>query len=231
MRANVHLLRLAALTAFAGLAAAQVPAVSSFTGATVFGAVSSPASDQTIGFVFTPNSNIVVSALGVWEDPTLGVTPLATSHQVGLWTSGGTLLASATVLTSSPFTGAWRYVPITPVTLTAGQSYTVGNEITAPFSDTFARVDVPGGTVTSPLITVGPAVANATAGGFSIPNITNPAALARFGPNLIVQAAAPTPPTASVPISPWALGFIAVGLALMAALVMGMRHPASGGAL
>src|SRR4051794_39543468 len=125
MRVNVHVLRLAALTAFAGLAAAQVPAISGFTGATVFGAVSSPASDQTIGFSFTPASNVVVTALGVWDAST--GDPLTQSHQVGIWTAGGTLLASGTVPANGPLTGSWRYVSISPVTLTAGQSYIVGS--------------------------------------------------------------------------------------------------------
>jgi uncharacterized protein DUF4082 len=226
MRANVHLLRLAALSAFAGLAAAQVPAITSFTGATQFESISSPSSDQTIGFTFTANGDILVTALGVWDSTP--ADPLTQTHQVGLWTSGGTLLASATVLTTSPVTGEWRYVAITPVMLQAGQSYIAGSEITAPFSEIHSRVNLPGGTVTtSPLITIGLATANATAAGFSVPNITNPAALARFGPNLLVQAAPVITPPTPVPISPLALAAAGIGLALVAAFALGLRRPAT----
>jgi hypothetical protein len=111
--------------------------------------------------------------LGFWEDPGNGGTPLNSSHQVGLWNSGGTLLASGTVLFNSPLTGNWRYLAITPVTLTAGQSYVVGSAIQSPFTDTFSRVDLPAGTVTTnSLIAVNGAVENAFAGGFSFPATT-----------------------------------------------------------
>jgi hypothetical protein len=221
MRLHTHLLRLAALSAFAGLALAQVPAITGFTGATAFGSINDTA--QTIGFTFTANSSLIVSALGFWEQNT-GAN-LTQTHQVGLWTSTGTLLASATVAVNGAVTGNWRYATISPVTLTAGQSYTVGSAITSPFTDTFSRVDVPGGTITSsPLISVTSSALNASAAGFSFPGVADPIAFARLGPNLMVQAA-PPPPTA-VPISPVALIAIGAGLALLAALAMGIRRPA-----
>jgi hypothetical protein len=223
MCANVSVLRLTALLAVAGACLAQVPAITTFTGATAFGSINS--TDQTIGFSFTANSNILVTALGVWEQNT-GAN-LAQAHQVGLWTSGGALLASATVAVNSPVTGDWRYANITPVMLTGGQTYVVGSAITSPYTDTYSRVDLPGGTVsTSPLITIGVSNSNASAGGFSFPGTSNASFLARLGPNLLVQAAPPTP-TVPVPISPWALGAIGAGLALLAALALGVRRSAT----
>jgi Domain of unknown function (DUF4082) len=220
MRVNVHLLRLAAFSAIAGAALAQVPAVTSFTGSTAFGSID--ATDQTIGYTFTPTSNIVVSALGVWEQNT-GVN-LTQTHQVGLWTAGGALLASGTVPLNSTVTGSWRYVSITPVTLTAGQTYVAGSEILSPFTDTYSRVDLPGGTVTTnALITLGVSATNASAGGFSFPNATSATVAARLGPNLLVAAAPPTPPPTSVPDSPWTLGLIGTGLALVGSFFLGMR--------
>jgi hypothetical protein len=220
MRVHTRLLRLAVLPAFAGLALAQVPAITGFTGATAFGSINSTA--QTIGFTFTANSNLIVSALGFWEQNT-GANLMQT-HDVGLWSSSGTLLASGTVAVNSPVTGNWRYVTISPITLTAGQTYTVGSAITSPFTDTFSRVDVPGGTITSsPLIAVTASAVNASGGGFSFPSIADPIAVARLGPNLMVQAAPPTvPPPTAVPISPVALIAIGAGLALLAALAMGI---------
>jgi hypothetical protein len=226
MPANVQLLRLAALSAFAGLGLAQVPAVTSFTGNTNFGDVDT--TNQTLGFRFTANQNIVVSALGVWQQVT--TNNLSQTHQVGLWASDGSLLASATVAVNSPLTGNWRYVAITPVTLTAGQTYVAGSAITSPFTDTYARVNPTGSITTNPLISIVSSGLNPSGGGFSFPGNPDPAALARLGPNLMVQAAPSTPPT-SVPISPLALVAAGIGLALVAAFAMGTRRPAQPSAM
>jgi hypothetical protein len=45
---------------------------------------------------------------------------LSEGHQVGLWTSSGTLLASAWVTSADPLLGWFRYATISAVTLTAG---------------------------------------------------------------------------------------------------------------
>jgi hypothetical protein len=66
MRAKIQRLSLLSLVAFASLGMAQVPAVTSFTGATVFGSINSTA--QTIGFSFTANSSVTVSALGFYRE-------------------------------------------------------------------------------------------------------------------------------------------------------------------
>jgi hypothetical protein len=94
--------------------------------------------DQTIGFSFTADVSLTVSALGFWDSTT---SPFAQSHGVGLWTSTGTLLTSATVLVNGPLTGDWRYVDILPVTLLAGQTYFAGSEIYSPLTDPYSRVD------------------------------------------------------------------------------------------
>ena len=199
---------------FAGAAMAQSPAVTSFTGASTFGSING--TDQTLGFSFVPTAAIQVSALGVWNET--APAALAQSHQVGLWTASGTLLASATVLTTSPLTGSFRYVSISPVTLFAGQTYVVGSAITSPYSDEYSRVPVSGGTVTtSSLITIGVSAVNGSAGGFSFPGTSEPVYLGRFGPNLLV-AAAPT-----VPISSWTAGAAGLGLAAAGLLVLRRR--------
>lgn len=63
-----------------------------------------------------------VNALGFVD---VGADGLAGSYSVGLWDSAGTLLASATVTPASPLVGDFRWTPIAPVTLPAGQ-FTVG---------------------------------------------------------------------------------------------------------
>lgn len=87
---------------------------------------------STYGFRFTPLVNIVVDSLGYLD---IGQNGLAAGHQVGIWNSGGTLLTSAQVTTADStlagaiFSGAqFRFTAITPVTLLAGQTYTLGAE-------------------------------------------------------------------------------------------------------
>ena len=84
----------------------------------------------THGFQFTPLVNILVDSLGYLD---VGQDGLATGHQVGIWNSVGTLLASATVTTGdSTLSGAvlagaqFRFTPITPVLFLSGQTYTLG---------------------------------------------------------------------------------------------------------
>ncbi len=79
----------------------------------------------TLGSSFTVNTAMQLTALGFFDD---GSNGLAESHQLGLWNSSGTLLATATVNAGvvDPLNGQFRYASIVPVTLLAGQSYTIG---------------------------------------------------------------------------------------------------------
>jgi hypothetical protein len=98
----------------------------------------------TVGTRFAVGStDILVNALG-FEDP--GADGLQVSHQVGLWTSGGSLLASVTVPsgTGGTFNDGWRYVSITPTLLTAGMAYVLGGETTGSF-DLFSDASGAGG--------------------------------------------------------------------------------------
>jgi hypothetical protein len=83
-------------------------------------------SNGTIGWSFSVvGTDITVTSLGLYDS---GGNGLADAHAVGLWTSGGTLLASATIPSGSGATllGGYRYVAIAPVPLSAGQSYVIG---------------------------------------------------------------------------------------------------------
>jgi len=200
---------------------AQTPAVTGFSGGTVFATIDTTA--QTAGWDFTANSNMTVSAIGFWEFDTS--VPLNSTHQVGLWTSAGVLLASALVQVNSPVTGSWRYVAITPVTLTAGHTYVVGVDVTSPPSDGYERIPNPGGTVTtSGLITITSSAVSPSASGFAFPSVSEASFLARLGPNLLVQAV-PTPtPTPGVPITPAGLAMIGVGLLALGLMVLRYRR-------
>jgi hypothetical protein len=77
----------------------------------------------TLGFDFSVNADTTASGLGVYD---AGQDGFATPHAVGLWNSSGTLLASATVGSGNSLIGLFRYASISPITLLAGQTYTVG---------------------------------------------------------------------------------------------------------
>lgn len=71
----------------------------------------------TKGWAFVNSSvspYMAITQLGVYDNNGDG---LANSHDVGLWTADGTLLASATVPagTAAPLVGGFRYMPISPV--------------------------------------------------------------------------------------------------------------------
>jgi hypothetical protein len=79
------------------------------------------------GWEFTVASPVSVISLGVWDE---GANGLVESHPVGLWTSGGALLATATVTNAStPVAstgpGQWMFTPIAPLVLAPG-SYVIG---------------------------------------------------------------------------------------------------------
>lgn len=83
----------------------------------------------TGGWEFTVTSPITISALGIWDE---GANGLAATHQLGLWTSGGTLLTSAIITTadstpvaSTSSAGDWRFTSVTSLTLAPGD-YVVG---------------------------------------------------------------------------------------------------------
>ncbi len=107
-----------------------------------------------IGFQFDVGDDpITIDALGVYDKDGDG---LAASHEVGIWDAGGALLASVTVPAGGGvLEGAFRYIDIDELTLTAGESYRIGaSDFTVdPFNDTHnlgtpGYVDGPGVTRT-----------------------------------------------------------------------------------
>jgi hypothetical protein len=142
MKAQTMWLRLAVAAFYLGLMASPTSSQA--------GLILSDGSQQdnrsfggTVGTRFAVGgTNILVQALG-FEDP--GADGLTQSHQVGLWTDGGTLLASVTVPAGlgGTYDDGWRYVSIAPILLTAGTTYVLGAETTA--GDLFSDADVGSG--------------------------------------------------------------------------------------
>jgi hypothetical protein len=79
-----------------------------------------------VGASFTVGSQpIQVTALGVYDDN--GQNGLLESHQIAVWGTSGQLTGAVVPSgTGSTLVGFYRYVPITPLTLSAGATYTVG---------------------------------------------------------------------------------------------------------
>jgi hypothetical protein len=101
------------------------PLVLDFTGGQPIAA----GSPVAVGWEFHVASPITVGGLATWDE---GGGPLPNAFPVGLWTAGGSLLATTTVangnstpLPSLSGEGVWLATPITPRTLPPGD-YVVG---------------------------------------------------------------------------------------------------------
>ncbi|MGO8837391.1 MAG: DUF4082 domain-containing protein [Limisphaerales bacterium] len=93
------------------------------TGSGWSGGYFAPAS-TTRGDSFTVGSqSLTINALGVW-----GGYGFAGTHEVGLWTSTGTLLDSLSVSASTAniVTNGFYYIYIAPITLSANTTYVMG---------------------------------------------------------------------------------------------------------
>ncbi|HWB98337.1 MAG TPA: DUF4082 domain-containing protein [Bryobacteraceae bacterium] len=88
-------------------------------------------SQLTLGFRFHVNQDLMVLALGYYDDAGDG---LADQHDVGIFDAYGNLLVSTTVAagTVDPLVGQFRYQTINPIALTAGQVYTIGATTNGP---------------------------------------------------------------------------------------------------
>lgn len=130
-----------ALLALSSVAFADTPAVN-------FSGFSYVLYSNEAGFQFDVTAPVNVTALSVFDESGDGLNE---SHEVGLWDSTGTLLASVTVGagTIAPLdsTGQFRYVTLgTPVSLATGVDYRVA----ALFSGTDGFAYSVGGLSTAP---------------------------------------------------------------------------------
>lgn len=73
-----------------------------------------------LGMVFTPNNNITVNALGFYA-----LSDVTGDEPVAIYDSGGNLVAENDATSADALTDGYFWVGITPVSLTAGNQYTV----------------------------------------------------------------------------------------------------------
>jgi len=167
---------------------------------------SGPGGPYTLGTLFTVGAQpITISQLGVFDQGTNG---LATSHDVGIWTSGGTLLGQATVPsgTSATLIGEFRYTTLSgPLVLTAGQSYVIG----AVFQATGDAAFFSDGTSTFSTAATGYSGRYVSTTSLAFPTATGPSSAFYSANAVYVVGAVPEPST-------YALGFGVVALGLAA---------------
>jgi hypothetical protein len=104
----------------------------------VSGAAATSVNAQTVGWVFRAGADLRVDAMGFYD---AGGDGLSEPHDVGLWSSAGTLLARTTVV-DGPLDGGFRYGAVPAVDLTAQHWYYVGAFFTAGGPDPFLFNDV-----------------------------------------------------------------------------------------
>jgi PEP-CTERM motif/Domain of unknown function (DUF4082) len=195
------LLTAAALAGAMSLAGAQT-AIVSFTVGSTFGGFSS---DETVGWSFAvaAGPGVQVTSLGWWD--ATPADPLAAAHEVGIWSSTGTLLASVTVQPGDALTGSFRYAAIAPITLTGGSTYIIGGRDLLADGDIYASAS--SALVMDPSITFGQAARSDAGTGFVFPGILTANSGGRFGPNFMLTAV-PEPSTYALML----MGVAAVGL-------------------
>jgi hypothetical protein len=96
------------------------------------GVTSSGSGTWTLGYQFTTNTDIFVTALGFYDAFTgtgaQGIAGCTGCGDVGLFDSVGDLLAETTVTTAGTLINDFYYTSISPVLLGAGQTFYVGGE-------------------------------------------------------------------------------------------------------
>jgi hypothetical protein len=155
----------------------------------------------TLGFSFTATQNLTVTALGAFDYLGNGFID---AHQVGIWDSNGTLLASTSLSSLNPLLNGFRYADIAGLSLASGNSYTIGASnfgVNDAYAYNSTITPSAGITYDSARYLHGAALINpittGTSGGY-------------FGANFLISSAVPEPGT-------WAMmliGFGGMGVAL-----------------
>ncbi len=200
------LLPLAVGLCWSAAASAQSSPALTFSTADV---ASSDPSSYTLGWRFTTNAPVTVTALGYFDQ---GHDGLGESHAVGIYDGSGNLLTSATVPagTSGSLVGDFRYVTLsTPLVLPSGQAFTAAGVTTGVDPYAFGGGSTTG-LSTAPSISLNaPSAVFAFGSTLTFPTTDNGQGYSFYGgPNLML---APVPEPASVlAVALGGLGLIAV---------------------
>jgi hypothetical protein len=198
----------AALLMLAPTGAQAATAITGFSGATSSFQVNNY-DFLTVGWTFNPTTDLDITALGIYD---MGADGLNQAHQIGIWNEAGTLLTSTTIAAGSAATliGDYRYDAISMLTLTAGQTYTIGALMTYPDGDLYYFA--PSSVQADSRIGYRQGVRSDEVSDPSIPATlvlpTSGVNGGRFGPNFLFDAASVAPEPAS-----WAMMVIGFGCA------------------
>jgi hypothetical protein len=176
---------LVSITSFTSLHA-QIVAVQSYSG----GFESTSPADSNYGWTFTVGaSSLSVSQLGLLD---LGSSGFADAHKVGIWDSAGSLVTSVDFAAGETGTlnNGFRYLAVaSPVTLQAGQTYSIGNWSSGGSDSYLANTTA---TYSSDINFVGASIA--PGGGFTAPNeVHSGLNYGAYGPNLEYTSITPVP--------------------------------------
>lgn len=151
------------------------------------------AGNHTNGWEFSPTTDILVDALGIFDT---GGDGLARDHDVKLWDLAGAELASVAISAGAhPLTEGHAFVGIESVRLTAGEPYVVSTFVTGPGGETFLA----GGSLVSvPAIEVNAGVRR-WASGDVFPDLTSTALPVPLGPNFTFQTVRAAGTTSAIP--------------------------------
>lgn len=190
----LHLTRLTALGALAaGLlaqpaAAAPAPLAADFSDASYFFS----GNFNNVGWSFSVTTDVTVNGLGLFD---FGADGLVGPHQVGLWSSGGQLLAQATVddgataYASAAAGGQWLFADIAALQLTAG-NYVIGASYADDDADPIAAI-ANGFEIDSRLAYIDSRASDGAS--FDMPGAYGQVEPGIFGPNMRLASATPTP--------------------------------------
>lgn len=170
----------AAVLGFVPVVAARADPVAEYSS----GAFGGTGGNWSVGWSFTTNEAISVTALDIWN----GGSQVASNFNVRLYDSSGNTLATANVVDTDPDEGGFYAHSITPVTLNADQIYYIAEDLSGGRTLIYDAT----GITTNPIITFGGGVSAYNLG--ENPTSDNIGLGASFGPNFdAVPTAAPEP--------------------------------------
>jgi hypothetical protein len=164
-------------------------------------------SGYSLGYEFHANSNMTVTQVGYFANPGLTET-----HNIGIYTAGGTLVTASTVTSADPLTVNFRYHALaSSVTLTAGQDYFImgSSGVVDPYTFTPTAIST---NAALTFLQSGFALGNSLA----FPTVLNDISNGYFGPNFQFTTAASVPEPSTLTLC---------GLTAISGLAVAWRKP------
>jgi MYXO-CTERM domain-containing protein len=200
----------ALLLPFSPCARADISALTSFSG----GELATSGDDQLYGWIFSVNSPITVTALGVYNSTGTG---LSISHDVGIFLqSNESLVDSVTVPsgTTGALINGFRYQAVTPFSLTAGDTYVIAMTMPA-FNGDQQLINNTSVTTASQISYITSAFDKSSSLAFPDPTENGAFAIGMFGPNFTFTSVSATPEPSF---------YVILGLALAGLLLFASRR-------